>query len=66
MVTVTTLYQVSGAIYWARQLLHRIEEPMKVFRDVKAVSSLKDFGRICKVSARPAENSWMCHVDCGQ
>lgn len=41
--------QVAGAIYWSRQLLIRIEEPMKVFRDVKAVSSLRDFGRICKV-----------------
>ena len=43
-------HQVAGAIYWARQLLHRIEEPMKIFRDTKAVSNLRDFSRICKVS----------------
>jgi len=41
---------VAGAIYWARQLLTRIEEPMKIFRDTRAVSSLRDFARICKVT----------------
>ena len=36
---------VAGAIYWSRQLLKRIEDPMKIFRDNKAVTSLSDFGR---------------------
>ena len=36
---------VAGAIYWSRQLLKRIEDPMKIFRDNKAVTSLADFGR---------------------
>ena len=41
---------VAGAIHWSRQLLKRIEDPMKVFRDNKAVSSLKDFSRIVRYS----------------
>ncbi|CAL1527205.1 unnamed protein product [Lymnaea stagnalis] len=36
---------VAGAIYWSRQLLKRIEDPMRVFRDIKAVTSLADYGR---------------------
>ena len=39
---------VAGAIYWSRQLLKRIEDPMKIFRDNKAVTSLADFGRQVK------------------
>ncbi|CAH1799095.1 unnamed protein product [Owenia fusiformis] len=45
---------VAGSIYWSRQLLKRIEEPMKVFRDNRAVSSLKDFSRIVKIYNRLA------------
>lgn len=37
---------VAGAIYWSRQLLKRIEDPMKIFRDIKAVTSLADYGRL--------------------
>lgn len=35
---------VAGGIHWSRQLLKRIEEPMKIFWDNKAVTSLADFG----------------------
>lgn len=35
---------VAGAIYWSRQLLKRIEDPMKIFRENKTVTSLVDFG----------------------
>lgn len=44
----------AGAIYWSRQLLKRIEEPMKIFRDNKAVTQLADFGRIVRVYNRLA------------
>ncbi|XP_013393403.1 dynein gamma chain, flagellar outer arm-like [Lingula anatina] len=45
---------VAGAIHWSRQLLKRIEDPMKVFRENKAITQLKDFGRVCKVYNRLA------------
>ena len=45
---------VAGAISWSRQLLKRIEDPMKVFRDNKAVSQLSDFGRIVRIYNRLA------------
>ena len=45
---------VAGAIHWSRQLLKRIEDPMKVFRDNKAVNQLGDFGRIVKIYNRLA------------
>ncbi|XP_025098007.1 LOW QUALITY PROTEIN: dynein gamma chain, flagellar outer arm-like [Pomacea canaliculata] len=45
---------VAGAIYWSRQLLKRIEEPMKLFRDIKAVTQLADFGRIVRMYNRLA------------
>ncbi|XP_052708586.1 uncharacterized protein LOC128183562 isoform X10 [Crassostrea angulata] len=40
---------VAGAIHWSRQLLKRIEDPMKIFRDNKAVNQLGDFGRIVRI-----------------
>ena len=45
---------VAGAITWSRQLLKRIEDPMKVFRDNKAITHLKDFSRIVKIYNRLA------------
>ena len=45
---------VAGAINWSRQLLKRIEDPMKVFRDNKAVANLKDYGRIVRLYNRIA------------
>lgn len=45
---------VAGAIYWSRQLLKRIEDPMKIFRDNKAVTQLTDFGRIVRIYNRLA------------
>ncbi|XP_052242570.1 uncharacterized protein LOC127852659 [Dreissena polymorpha] len=45
---------VAGAIHWSRQLLKRIEDPMKVFRDNKAITQLGDFGRIVKIYNRLA------------
>ena len=58
---------VAGAIQWSRQLLKRIEEPMKVFRENKAVAHLKDFSRIVKIYNRLAtalvtfESLWFTH-----
>ena len=58
---------VAGAINWSRQLLKRIEDPMKVFRENKAVTNLKDFGRIVKIYNRLAtalvtfESLWFAH-----
>ena len=40
---------VAGAIHWSRQLLKRIEDPMKIFRDNRAVNQLGDFGRIVRI-----------------
>ncbi|XP_052807484.1 dynein axonemal heavy chain 5-like isoform X7 [Mya arenaria] len=45
---------VAGAIHWSRQLLKRIEDPMKIFRDNKAITQLGDFGRIVKIYNRLA------------
>ena len=58
---------VAGAISWSRQLLKRIEDPMRVFTDNKAVSNLKDYGRIVKLYNRIAtalvtfESLWFSH-----
>eukprot|EP00795_Rhopilema_esculentum_P017364 gene17364-8957_t len=46
--------RVAGSIFWSRSLLRRIEEPMKVFKDVKFVSALKDFTRVVKYYNRLA------------
>eukprot|EP00794_Sanderia_malayensis_P000407 gene407-1042_t len=46
--------KVSGSIFWVRALLRRIEEPMRVFRDVRFISTLKDFGRVVKYYNRIA------------
>ncbi len=45
---------VAGAIHWSRQLLQRIEEPMKVFRDSRAVAHHRDFSRLVKLYNRIA------------
>ncbi|XP_060567478.1 dynein axonemal heavy chain 5-like [Ruditapes philippinarum] len=45
---------VAGAIHWSRQLLKRIEDPMKIFRDNKAITQLGDFGRIVRIYNRLA------------
>lgn len=65
--------QVAGAIHWSRQLLQRIEEPMKVFRDNRAVSHLRDYVRIVKFYNRIATalvtfeslwlNQWKSQID---
>lgn len=65
--------RVAGAIHWSRQLLKRIEDPMKVFRENKAITQLKDFGRVCKVYNRLATalvtfeslwfSNWRSHID---
>ena len=34
---------VSGAISWARGLLRKIEEPMKIFKENKFITSLRVF-----------------------
>ncbi|KAK6187606.1 hypothetical protein SNE40_005595 [Patella caerulea] len=52
--TVRNAPPVAGAIYWSRQLLKRIEDPMKIFRDVKAVTQLTEFGRIVRIYNRLA------------
>ena len=45
---------VAGAIHWSRQLLKNIEDPMKIFRENKAITNLKDFSRIVKIYNRLA------------
>ncbi|BFZ10052.1 hypothetical protein BsWGS_13093 [Bradybaena similaris] len=45
---------VAGAIYWSRQLLKRIEDPMKIFRENKTVTSLVDFGNQVRIYNRLA------------
>ncbi|OWF37572.1 Dynein heavy chain 5, axonemal [Mizuhopecten yessoensis] len=45
---------VAGAIHWSRQLLKRIEDPMKIFRDNRAINQLGDFGRIVRIYNRLA------------
>ncbi|XP_071954985.1 uncharacterized protein [Antedon mediterranea] len=58
---------VAGAIQWSRQLLYRIEEPMKIFRDNKAIMTMKEFSRIVKLYNRIAtalvtfESLWLSH-----
>ncbi|XP_070190368.1 uncharacterized protein [Littorina saxatilis] len=52
--TVRNAPPVAGAIYWSRQLLKRIEDPMKIFRDNKAITQLTDFGRIVRIYNRLA------------
>ncbi|XP_033113255.1 dynein heavy chain 5, axonemal-like isoform X2 [Anneissia japonica] len=58
---------VAGAIQWSRQLLQRIEEPMKVFRDNKAIMHMREFSRIVKFYNRIAtalvtfESLWFNH-----
>ena len=64
---------VAGAIHWSRQLLKRIEEPMKVLRENKSVQHLKDFPRIVKYYNRIATalvtfeslwfSQWKSHID---
>ncbi|CAG5121565.1 unnamed protein product, partial [Candidula unifasciata] len=45
---------VAGAICWSRQLLKRIEDPMKIFQENKAVTSLVDFGSQVRIYNRLA------------
>lgn len=45
---------VSGAIMWSRQLLRRIEEPMKKFAANKAIMASRDAKRIVKMYNRVA------------
>ncbi|XP_071818739.1 dynein axonemal heavy chain 5-like isoform X4 [Apostichopus japonicus] len=65
--------QVAGSVHWSRQLLQQIEEPMKVFRDNRAVSHLRDYLRIVKFYNRIATalvtfeslwlNQWKSQID---
>lgn len=60
-------------MHWSRQLLQQIEEPMKVFRDNRAVSHLRDYLRIVKFYNRIATalvtfeslwlNQWKSQID---
>ncbi|XP_070568705.1 dynein axonemal heavy chain 5-like isoform X4 [Ptychodera flava] len=64
---------VAGSIHWSRQLLKRIEEPMKVFRENKSIQHMKDFPRIVKYYNRIATalvtfeslwfSQWKSHID---
>ncbi len=48
-------------------MLKRIEDPMKIFRESRSVTSLKDFGRVVRVYNRLAtalvtfESLWFTH-----
>lgn len=56
---------VAGAITWSRALLKKIEDPMKIFKENKFVTTYRDFGRIVKFYNRIAtalvkfENLWL-------
>ena len=39
---------VGGAISWIRQLLKNIEEPMKIFKENRYITSLLEFNNILK------------------
>ena len=64
---------VAGAIHWSRQLMKRIEDPMKVFRDNRAITNLKDFSRIVRMYNRLATalvtfeslwfSQWKSHIE---
>ena len=40
---------IAGNVMWARQLLRRIEDPMKMFKNNKALMNTKDARKICKL-----------------
>ncbi|XP_051780690.1 uncharacterized protein LOC114649411 [Erpetoichthys calabaricus] len=44
----------AGAIYWSRQLLSRIEEPMKVFKEMKVTISSYSYSQTVKLYNRIA------------
>lgn len=50
---------VSGAISWARGLLRKIEEPMKIFKENKFITSL----RVCAIFVVPVFSSVSCSLD---
>lgn len=52
--TVRNAPPVAGAIHWSRQLLKKIEDPMKVFRDNKAVNHSVEFARLVRLYNRLA------------
>lgn len=37
---------IGGSISWVRQMLKKIEKPMKVFRDIKYLTTLSGFYRL--------------------
>lgn len=65
--------RVAGAIHWSRQLLKRIEDPMKIFRDNKSITQLGDFSRIVRIYNKLATalvtfeslwfTQWKGHID---
>ena len=64
---------VAGNIMWARQLLRRIETPMRQFERVKSIMGTKDSRRIIKTYNRVAKTlmefealwhqAWLLSVD---
>jgi len=40
---------IAGNVMWARQLLRRVEDPMKMFTKIKSIMNSKDSRRICKI-----------------
>ncbi|XP_068697910.1 dynein axonemal heavy chain 8-like [Montipora foliosa] len=56
---------VAGAITWSRSLLKKIEDPMKIFKENKFITTYRDFSRIVKFYNRIAtalvkfENLWL-------
>jgi dynein heavy chain len=40
---------IAGNVMWARQLLRRIEDPMKLFKNMKSIMNSKESKKICKL-----------------
>lgn len=67
---------VAGAVAWARQLHAQVAGPMRVFKETRAVTSLKDYGRIVRIYNKIAStlvafeslylNQWRQEVDPAQ
>lgn len=67
---------VAGAVAWARQLHAQVAGPMRVFKETRAVTSLKDYTRIVRIYNKIAStlvafeslylNQWRQEVDPAQ
>ncbi|XP_077973667.1 uncharacterized protein LOC120348568 isoform X2 [Styela clava] len=52
----------AGAIYWTRQLMSHIEEPMKIFQENKTLNQSKEYHRAVKIYNRIATALVTCET----